>query len=721
MASKNIFYNAHHSPVGAFASFTLGYRGASGGLGMELSGPACQNVYIGVESETRGRFQALPFYKDAVEKRVEIEPTAQNIWQDSDRRASPKYAEITPFADDGITREITPACDRWRAGDLEFSIYSPFLPVPDPQGADSAGIKKAIIPAVFVEFTLDNTAGASLRRAFFGYEGNDPYSAMRRYGRTVRGDDTGEGRTDDINNGYSAAFRGIGQGRITAIFTDDTNVDCALAFSVSELLAEENLTDKLPFGLGTTGLTLMTAQAGERRTWRFAVCFYRAGVVTVGREASYLYTRYFRDIEDVGRYGLEHFEFYRQAAVDCNKKFSLGKLTDERRFLLSQAIKSYYGCTQLLVDKRDMYLWIVVEGAYRMINTLDLAIDHIFFEMRMNPWVLRSILDQYLEYSYIDSVKDVSGKIYDGGIGFAHDMGVANVFSEKGASAYELRGLTGCYSYMTQEQLANWILCAGVYWNGSSDISWLQSRAETISQCLSSMICRDAADAEHRDGVMDLDSALTGGGAEITTYDNVDTALGRARRSSYLAVKCWAAYLALEKMLNALGRVEEAGISAEQAAKCADTVLKYMRPDGTIPALLEDGDRAMTLSLVEGLIYPYIMKMFDEPEFMNKYGGFVAALKKHFETALASGCKFPDGSWKMSRTSGNSWLSKTFLFQFISEEIFGHDADVLADNIHASWLLDPENARLAFSDQMNAGKICGSAYYPRGVTAILWC
>jgi hypothetical protein len=30
--AHNQFFNAHHSPVGAFASFTLGFPGASGGL-----------------------------------------------------------------------------------------------------------------------------------------------------------------------------------------------------------------------------------------------------------------------------------------------------------------------------------------------------------------------------------------------------------------------------------------------------------------------------------------------------------------------------------------------------------------------------------------------------------------------------------------------------------------------------------------------------------------
>ena len=39
------FY-AQHSPFGAFASFTLGRYGKRGGFGLELAGPAEQDVYI---------------------------------------------------------------------------------------------------------------------------------------------------------------------------------------------------------------------------------------------------------------------------------------------------------------------------------------------------------------------------------------------------------------------------------------------------------------------------------------------------------------------------------------------------------------------------------------------------------------------------------------------------------------------------------------------------
>jgi hypothetical protein len=730
------FYNSQHSPVGAFASFTLGFKGASGGLGIELAGPACQNVYIGAESVDRGRFLALPFYKDEVDHSVETVPTAQDVWGDSDRESGVRQDKdctginvnshpitITPFADGEITRRTTPARDIWRCGDLEFKIYTPSPSVPDMAfeaeyaAVDPTIAKDVLIPAVFAELTLDNSAHALPRKAFFGYEGNDPYNAMRRVDSwEIIGIDTAKnGSMDGMN------IKGVAQGAITGIFTDDPEAVCALAFFPDELLADD-IADRLPFGLGSTGMLVMTAKPMERRTWRFAVCFYRAGVVTTGIDTCYMYTRHFVNIEDVADYALKNFERYRAEAAEFDAMVVERGLGAERLFMLSQAVKSYYGSTQLLFDlEAGAPRWVVNEGAYRMMNTLDLAVDQVFFEMLKNPWTVRSVLDQYADgYSYFDEVKNERGERFPGGISFAHDMGVANAFSAPGRSVYEIGGRSGCYSYMSQEQLVNWILCAGVYWEGSRDDAWLSSRRRIIELCLTSMLNRDGESVESRDGVMDLDSCKTGAGAEITTYDNVDTALGRARRSSYLAVKCWAAYLALSNMLGALGSAGSAKTAADQAERCADTIMMYRLDDGTIPALLEEGGGALTLSAVEGLAYPVVMGLFEDMKAAEKYCPFIIALRKHFEAALANGCRFESGAWKMSKTSDNSWLSKTFLCQFIAEKIFKHAPDVEADKVHASWLLDPENARQAFSDQMRAGKLCGSAYYPRGVTGILW-
>lgn len=61
MTKSNPFYNVQHSPIGAFASFTLGFKGKNGGLGLELGKPADQNMYIGFQSADGESYEVLPF------------------------------------------------------------------------------------------------------------------------------------------------------------------------------------------------------------------------------------------------------------------------------------------------------------------------------------------------------------------------------------------------------------------------------------------------------------------------------------------------------------------------------------------------------------------------------------------------------------------------------------------------------------------------------------
>ena len=56
------------------------------------------------------------------------------------------------------------------------------------------------------------------------------------------------------------------------------------------------------------------------------------------------------------------------------------------------------------------------------------------------------------------------------------------------------------------------------------------------------------ARANPRTGLMTYDSSRCDEGKEITTYDSLDESLGQARANTYLAVKCWATWLALDFM-----------------------------------------------------------------------------------------------------------------------------------------------------------------------------
>lgn len=699
---KNSFFNAHHSPIGAFSSFTLGFPGAGGGLDLELGRSPKQNIYIGAEVlDKKGTYQAFPFFayqEDDESKRYDIE----NMDPDPD-----KPNIIFPISKDKIKRNFQLGTDTWESEDLSFTIYSQVEGVPDPKAANEEELKSTILPAVLAELTVDNTNGTRNRRAFFGYQGSDPYSSMRRV------DDTMDG------------FAGIGQGRLTAIVSNNPDVKSAMHFSLENILTtpeEENWT----FGLGPLGALVMDVPAGEKRTYQFAICFYRGGIVTAGMDTSYYYTNFFNNIESVAEYALKNFDPLADRAKNANKKIdSTNHLSEDQKFMLIHSIRSYYGSTQLL-DNYGEPFWVVNEGEYRIMNTFDLTVDQIFYELRMNPWTVKNELDMFVQrFSYEDTVRFPNDDTeYPGGISFTHDMGVANTISRPHYSSYELYGLDGCFSHMTHEQLVNWVLCAALYVSHTEDKEWLDANLEIVERCFDSMLNRDHPEPDKRNGLMGLDSSRVMGGAEITTYDSLDVSLGQARNNIYLAGKIWASYIALERIFAENERTELAKIAGEQAEKCAATIVEHVTEAGYIPAVIGEGNDSKIIPAIEGLIFPYFTNCKDALDVNGRFGAYIQALKTHFETVLTEGnCLFEDGGWKISSTSNNSWLSKIYLCQFIAREILGWNWDekgAKADATHVEWLTHPELSIWSWSDQIIAGEIAGSKYYPRGVTSILW-
>ncbi|MGM0873192.1 MAG: glycoside hydrolase family 52 protein [Bacillota bacterium] len=699
--SKNQFFNAHHSPIGAFSSFTLGFPGSGGGLDLELGRSPRKNVFIGVESLVReGMYDALPFFDSS-----EDESKRYDIENPDPEQDKPKI--ILPFAKDEVVRDFQLGTDTWIAGDLTFKIYSQAQSVPDPAKAFDEELKLTLVPAVIAEVKVDNTKGYKSRRAFFGYEGNDPYSSMRRL------DDTCEG------------ISGVGQGRITAITSSNPEVKSAQHFSMENILTtpfEENWT----FGLGPIGAMIMEVPAGTCRTYQFAICFHRSGYVTAGLDASYYYTRYFKNIEEVASYSLENVEKIVERAEKANKLVNnANHLSDDQRFMMAHSIRSYFGCTQLLEVDGEPF-WIVNEGEYRMMNTFDLTVDQLFFEMKMNPWTVKNELDMFVKrFSYDDQVRFPNGEtVYPGGISFTHDMGVANTISRPSYSSYELYGLDGCFSHMTHEQLVNWVLCAAVYVEQTNDTVWLQENMEIFIKCFESMLNRDHPNPEERNGIMGLDSTRVMGGAEITTYDSLDVSLGQARNNIYMAGKCWASYVALEKLFAKNGKVDLAKQSGDQAEKCAESIVGFVTAEGYIPAVVGENNDSKIIPAIEGLIFPYYTNCEEALDQNGRFGPYIQALTQHLETVLVDGiCLFEDGGWKISSTSNNSWLSKIYLSQFIARKLLGWTWDekgAKADAAHVAWLTHPTLSVWSWSDQIISGEIAGSKYYPRGVTSILW-
>jgi hypothetical protein len=693
--NDTIFFNAHHAPVGAFATFTLGCTEARGGMGLELGGPANENIFIGVETRAGGAYEALPFFQTSADASRRYDVAAG---------AEIPQGLVRKFAQNEVKREFRLGSDSWTAGDLTFTIYSPVKSAPDPLKASRAALMEAYVPAVFAELTIDNTKGTRPRTAFFAREGSDARYNTRRL--------------DDVSRGK---YTGVGQGPVTAIVSDSPGVRSGINFTLDKVLKPDRV-ENLTMGLGGVGALMATVPAKSKKTFRFAICFHRDGTVTSGLAAKYFYLRFFPSIEDVATYALKNFPAQKAHALADDKRLAKSRLTPVQQFHVCHSVRAYYGSTEFLEAEKRPF-WVVNEGEYRMLNTFDLTVDHLFFEIERNPWVVRDQLEWFVRrYSYVDKVRlPGEAKEYPGGISFSHDMGIGNCVSRPGHSSYEQFGLHGCFSHMTHEQLVNWVCCAVGYVRATHDKKWLKKYAKTFKDCLTSLINRDHPDPKKRDGIMSADSSRCMGGSEITTYDSLDPSLGQARNNLYLAVKTWAAYLGLVDALFTLGDEKGAGKALDQARLASATITAHLRDDGFVPAILGEGNESRIIPAVEGLVFPWLWQL---PKVLVTQGGgdeLTATLKRHLATILKPGtCKFADGGWKLSSTNDNSWLSKIYLCQFVSREVLGFPADPKADEAHRSWLLDEENFYFSWSDQMIAGKARGSKYYPRGVTAWLW-
>lgn len=692
------FFNAFHSPLGAHCSFTLGAKGRQGGLGLELGGPADEDIFIGCESRNGDTFQALPFFEGAAgsDESQRYDHAAGSV-------SSGPNTTLSSFSDSQIKRTYQRGTDTWQAGDLTFSLFTPASVAPDPAKASASELKQAYLPAIMAELTLDNTKGKRPRQAFFGY--------------------TPQGSTDSARHLNTKNLKAIIKGSATGIFTADT-LTPSIAFSVSDILANTTPENDI-FGLGGACLLSGEVPAGESRTFTFAICFFRGGIVTTGMPTSYLYNRYFKSIEQVARYALANQQQFKDAARKLDADFKQHKLNPAQQFQLIHAIRSYFGSTQLLEhEKRPV--WVVNEGEYRMMNTFDLTVDQLFFEMLNNPWTVRNELDLFINrYSYRDKLH-YPGKpnIHPGGISFTHDMGFRNHFSDPGFSAYERFDLSGCFSHMTHEQLVNWVLCATVYVKQTNDTPWFKQNQKTFTDALRSMLNRDAPKAGDRNGIMALDSSRTINGAEITTYDSLDESLGQARNNLYMAVKCWAAYLALHDRFSQANLTRQAETAMQQAHRAAQSISAAQLPDGSLPAIMNEPYEARIIPSIEGLVFPHVLGLNEYLQADGPFAELIKTLKAHFKTIMKPGiCLYDDKGWKLSSSADNSWLSKIYLCQFVARKILGVRSPITgpqSDKAHANWLLNEPNLRFAWSDQMASGIAMGSKYYPRGVTAILW-
>lgn len=696
----NIFFQTIHSPRGASAGFAMGLAGKGGGFLLEDTKIPEQEIFVGVHQ--KGIVKCFPFFKEVASAAKESFVKGASFVNKVD---------VSAFDSAEIQRELGWGTDTWTAPGIKFEIAVPVKGVPEPGRNPLSMVKDAVAPAITARLTIDNSSGNEAVQGIFaigGLKGN------RLMEDETSGEIGGVATVDDYGFAYDKSL--------------NPNVQTAVDFDLYHMFGRK---ERLDFRLAPMGGLVMEVEAGKQASIDIVFAWFKPGIATRGaKECVYAYTKYFANIADVMRYSLSSVDAWRKAAKEADAELKASGLNADRQFMIAQATRAYY-TSSMLFDDGGKPRWVVNEGSFQMMNTFDLSMDHLFFELKYHPWGVRSQLDTFAdEYSYYDTVHspDHPEVSYNGGISFAHDQGVSNTYSPNGYSSYEVKNQDGCFSYMTQEQLCNWILCAAIYVNSTGDKDWLRRRMGIVSDCLDSMQNRDHHDKNKRDGIMDLDSDRCGLSSEITTYDSLDHSLGQARRNLYVAVKCWASYLGLARMFELSGsslyqgRMDEA---KKAARMCANTISSYFDANlGYIPAILNGIDKSAIIPAVEALVYPEAFGMGKAVSMDGEYADFISLLKRHLQAVLRPGvCIFPDNGWKLSANSINSWISKIFICQHVAEAILKVEAPVameLSDRAHADWwrVGCPENPGI---DQIFAGTQSEKGfYYPRAVSNILW-
>jgi hypothetical protein len=699
-------YHTQHSPFGAFASFTCGLPGATGGFGQSHGGPADQDLHVAFRGADRV-WQELPL----------LGAPAPNgalayLGEDLGASDSPRVRRLAPDAD--YTRQLGWASDTWRAGPFRFALFSPWDKTADPTTLAPEAARFAFAPVVCGEIAYDNSTGTAPVELFFGlHNPAQPWRALPDNAPELLG---------------FAAGPAFGFATLAPADPDAGAVSLHQGFEPYQMRLRDHRGIHL---LGGVAGLHFTVPVGASARFPLALGFYRSGIVTTGVAARYHYTTLFADLEDVLRHGLARHADYLALASRRDAELAASRLDEHQRWLLAQATHSYLGSTQLLSvgeGRRARPLWVVNEGEYRMINTFDLTVDHLFFELEWQPWAVRNTLDFFAaRYSYTDTIHGPDGRQAKGGLSFTHDQGVCDQFTPAGYSSYECRDLHGCFSQMTMEQLLNWICCAATYAAHSGDLAWLKKNRRTLDACAESLRRRDNPEPKLRDGLLKWDSDRCGPhGSEITTYDSLDVSLGQARNNLYIQGKALAAWLLLERAYASLGRAPAAKAAGKSADLCARAILqKFDAATGFFPAVFEAGNQSRILPAVEGLVFPLFLGWAGEVR--ARYPELFAAYERHLIHALRPGMCIDaeSGAWKISSTSTNTWYSKIALAQHVVRSLFPAALSPearAADAVHARFQQSEPLGRFAMVDQVRStdGRDLGSRYYPRIVTAYLW-
>ena len=692
------FFMTHHSPVGAWSSFTFGMPGK--GVSIDHESPSVRNTadLLVAVSRGLGKVTAFPFLTGI--------KTADNEMIHSgdanDFSIKKRWKFISPSF---MNRTLTSCIDEYSSGELTLRVYTPHCKLPDPEQGHS--LKYAACPGILLELTVDNSDCQEAAFGFIGLSCQDLTGRIRPLDWSASGSLCGVA----FSGSWAMAARSI-EGEVYTIR------DNAIAQHVET-------GKRVVHNGGNEGGICFAVPPLTKRTLSVAFGFFHEGFATQGLKARYLFNQYFTSVEEVCGFILENAQKIRNDCVELDDLY--GKSTDSGKYqAYCQALRAYFANTQLTEADGRVY-YNVCEGMYLWRNTMDLAADHLPFELKQNPWVVRNIMDLFIErYSYHDEVRffEAPGKVFTGGLSFTHDMGSFTSYSPKGFSGYEMTDAE-FYNHMTTEELLNGIYCMAAYAVSTKDMGWIRKRADIARELLDSMENRDHFDPAKRNGILKAESMRCGeGGKEITTYDSLDHSIQNAVGSIYVAVKTMCAGILLEEYFKLAGMeqcAERAAAMSERTQRSLEEFFDAKKE--CFKSNLYQETESMVIAAIEPFAVPLHLGLKDR---LAGNGRLAGLFQKHIRTCLKPGncLEGAYGGLKLSSTSANTWPSKVILCIYVMEELFGLNLQQEYPSIMKELLnwLQVSAAEKTISDQILCDRrtVKGGSYYPRHITSSLW-
>ena len=671
------FFDVDHSPVGAWSTFIYGMEN-SGGVqvckqpGGEGTLIPDQGVIVAVKNGSTERL--MPFA--------------------SKQKSLP---EGTLISDKEVTRHLGACTDSWTLPlGVSWTHYTPVWAMKDWDKATDEEKRRFVLPVTWMQYHIDNRSGTSETQVLFSLE----QAAQKAQGWT--------------------GFDG---------YVVDQNSSIAVKTGDAELLTPDQV--KQAFGVeGATSAFCIHVPPGAEKTVTFYIAQYVDGV-----EANFetqagqteplklMCDALYSDINDILKTAQDSLPEVVSRCAEVDKKLDDCGQDAERKFLAADTLHSYQYNTVLHAADKKEPIWAVIEGECSCINTFDLTVDHVFYELAMHPWTVRNELDHFVyPFSYTDELS-LPGQTqhFPGGIGFCHDMGSRLHFSthEKGA---------GYPNLMTQEELQNWIICASLYWKTTGDNAWLEKNKDIFNQALKSMQLRDDLDPAKRDGITTYVSSYPSRKpGEITTYDAMDRSLQHPIDSLYIAGKSFACYTMLKPVFLQLREAEQEKEAQDAVAYTAKGILSHWdETHKSFPALFNGTSTSSIIPAVEGLAYPYAMGLTKEVALDGPNADLINHLKTHIETILVPGVCVDSqtGGWNLSSSSSTTWVSKVYLNQYVTENVLGiknATTGQTADSANYAYEVLGAPA-VGWTDQFYTSThiAYGCRHYPRGVTSALW-